>query len=166
MLLHHLAELNDTLPTSITLVREQISDNDYMYEVYTNKEYYTYRFSSTSNTRCEGSFFIESSHWRSHVYSFNKPYNFIWSDISQLWFKLPTKYDFIHLSNICDYCPPEKRKNVLLSLMSHVNVGGTILMHDQILRGTNQACQEIVVENPTWKYVNHGCSINTLIRTR
>ena len=77
MLLHHLAELNDTLPTSITLVREQISDNDYTYEVYTNKEYYTYRFSSTSNTRCEGSFFIESSHWRSHVYSFNKPYNFI-----------------------------------------------------------------------------------------
>ena len=95
-----------------------------------------------------------------------QPYTFIWSDISQLWFKVPTHYDFIHLSNIFDYCPAEKRKEVISLLMPYVNIGGTILMHDQILRGTNQACQEIVAENPNWKYVNRGCSINTLIRTR
>ena len=77
ILLHHLAEINDAIPPCISLVREKISDNEYCYEVFANKEYFTYRFSLTSNTKCRGSFFIESSHWKSHIYSFDKPYDFI-----------------------------------------------------------------------------------------
>lgn len=95
-----------------------------------------------------------------------KPYDFMLSDISQLWFKLPTNYDFIHLSNILDYCPEDKRKDVIESLLSHVRVKGTILMHDQLKVGTRQACEEIANSNSNWKYHNRGCSINTLTRTR
>ena len=95
-----------------------------------------------------------------------EPYNFILSDISQLWFKLPTQYDFIHLSNILDYCSQDKRQEVIESLMPAVNIGGTILMHDQLKVGTQQACTEIAFDNPNWKYINRGCSINTLTRTR
>ena len=95
-----------------------------------------------------------------------EPYNFILSDISQLWFKLPTKYDFIHLSNICDYCLKSERKNVILPLMEYVNVGGTLLMHDQLKCGTQQACEEISANNPNWKYYNRGCGVNTLVRVR
>ncbi len=96
-----------------------------------------------------------------------KPYNFILSDISQLWFKLPVQYDFIHLSNILDYCQSEEKKeDVILSLIPHVNVGGTILMHDQLKCGTKQACEKIAANNPKLKYIYRGCSINTLIRTR
>lgn len=95
-----------------------------------------------------------------------EPYNFILSDISQLWFKLPRTYDFIHLSNICDYFLQNKRKDVISLLMSYVNVGGVILMHDQLKCGTQQACEDIVSANPKWKYFNRGCGVNTLIRVR
>lgn len=95
-----------------------------------------------------------------------KPFNFILSDVSQLWFKLPNKYDFIHLSNIFDYCPQEKRKDIILSLLSYVNVGGIILMHDQLKCGTTNACMQIASEYNNLVYHNRGCSINTLTRVR
>ena len=95
-----------------------------------------------------------------------EPYNFILSDISQLWFKLPRTYDFVHLSNICDYFIQNKRKDAISLLLPYVNVGGTILMHDQLKCGTQQACEEIATSNPQWKYCNRGCGINTLTRTR
>ena len=95
-----------------------------------------------------------------------EPYNFILSDISQLWFKLPRKYDFIHISNICDYFSQNKQKDTISSLLSHVNIGGVILMHDQLKCGTQQTCKEIADDNLNWKYCNHGSGINTLVRTR
>lgn len=95
-----------------------------------------------------------------------KPYNFIISDITHLWPQLKYDYDFMHLSNVCDYFSKAERVDNILPLLNYVNVGGKILMNDQLHCGTQQACEYIAKNNPVWKY-SHPCDgINILTRTR
>jgi len=95
-----------------------------------------------------------------------QPYNCITTDITCLGSKLNHSYDFIHLSNVCDYFSKSERVDNILPLLNCVNVGGRMLMNDQLHCGTQQACEYIAKNNPVWKY-SHPCDgINILIRTR
>ena len=56
----------------------------------------------------------------------NKPFDFIWSDITQLSAKLTKKYDFIHLSNIMEYMDEEVGSDTIISLLKHTRPGSTL----------------------------------------
>ncbi|MBR1380232.1 MAG: class I SAM-dependent methyltransferase [Alphaproteobacteria bacterium] len=58
------------------------------------------------------------------------PFNFIWSDISDLHTHLTQEYDFMHLSNIFHYMEPHDCESVLDNLMPHVAPGGMIMFYD------------------------------------
>ncbi|MBQ6110372.1 MAG: DUF3419 family protein [Alphaproteobacteria bacterium] len=95
-----------------------------------------------------------------------KPFDFIWSDIRYLNMRLTKYYDFMHFSNIFDYIKPKDRIHILLYLLQYVNVGGKMLMHDQLNIGTQQACEEIAIMFNNWQYSNVGNKINILTRVR
>ena len=56
----------------------------------------------------------------------HEPFDFIWSDIRKI--KLHQSYDFIHLSNICDFLPDFAIKKVLIKMLKHTNTNGSIVM--------------------------------------
>lgn len=56
----------------------------------------------------------------------HEPFDFIWSDVKKL--KLKQSYDFIHLSNICDFLPYVAIQKVLIKMLNHTNTGGSIVM--------------------------------------
>jgi len=56
----------------------------------------------------------------------NKPFNFIWSDITTLHTKLNKKYDFIHLSNIMDYMNERDGADTVISLLKYTRPGSVI----------------------------------------
>ena len=56
----------------------------------------------------------------------HEPFEFIWSDVRKL--KLQQSYDFIHLSNICDFLPDWAIKKVLTKMLNHTNPDGSIVM--------------------------------------
>lgn len=96
-----------------------------------------------------------------------QPFYFIWADIRNLSMHLTKTYDFMHFSNIFDYIEPENRERVLSPLLDYVNVGGKVLIHDQLKIGTQQACQEIADKyNDNWRYscIEHKLNILTRVR--
>lgn len=58
--------------------------------------------------------------------SINQPFNFIWSDITNLHTKIEKIYDFMHLSNILDYTKEPTDLTILSNLMKHTQIGSVI----------------------------------------
>ena len=57
----------------------------------------------------------------------SKPFNFIWSDIGNIYSNLKKTYDFINLSNIFEYKQPEENIKTLENLSKYINPGGFII---------------------------------------
>ena len=57
----------------------------------------------------------------------SKPFNFIWSDIGNIYSNLKKTYDVINLSNIFEYKQPEENIKTLENLSKYINPGGFII---------------------------------------
>ncbi len=55
-----------------------------------------------------------------------RPFNFIWSDITNLHTHLTKQYDMINVSNIFEWLYPEQMHPTLNKLRPHINIGGYI----------------------------------------
>lgn len=57
----------------------------------------------------------------------SKPFNFIWSDIGNIYSNLKKTYDVINLSNIFEYKQPEENIKTLENLSKYINPGGFVI---------------------------------------
>ncbi len=93
----------------------------------------------------------------------NEPFDFIWSDAVDL--QLTEHYDFIHLSNISDYLSYEKMGQVLINMINHTNVGGTIFAEQQNHPNAELLFPQVSEKLSNWKLLSRG-RMNVLQRIR
>ena len=81
----------------------------------------------------------------------NQHFNFIWTDIKSLKRHLYKMYDFMHFSNIFDYCDSDIQQRILFDLTDYINVGGKILLNNQ-KHSSYDVCENIVTKCGNWQH--------------
>lgn len=123
-------------------------------------------FNQRLNPRKYAQYFVNNQEYAKLRQIVKSPYNFMLSDVADLGANLTQNYDFIHLSNIFDNISSEKQFDVVSSLVKNVNLGGRILIQDQMFGKSDAACQGIENVYNNWRFAKLRNGINVLGRVK
>lgn len=100
---------------------------------------------------------FESGEYANLQKNLDKPFPFIWANITELGGELTESYDFVHLSNALDYVAEPDMEPSLIAIMKHTNVGGRVFVRSKNNPWVKPSCEMVVqAHSAQWDLLENG----------